>query len=531
MSDRNRLYGLLPAVFRQRDITGQLRALMALLSGVHDELQDDVAGLYEDSFIETCSAEMVPFLAARVGLGDLIGIPEERALVGNAIRWRRRKGVATVLQPLIREACGWWARVTETADATPKVTIEVWRAQPTAREDVVPHVMSPGPAPWLWSFTATGDTTPLQVLPSCAPPWNASAPDQGLPQPLTRAMLAADLAQWIQDYQAIDPPQRPADSALYGPEQGLAIYLAGAPVPPDGVVVAALGPQDRPPGDLRAALSDILPSTITLTGEPRLQVSFGGSAVYALDLGPVGQMTPTEAAQRLQTALAAVSTDPVAAQAIVRLANRRLLVIAGPGATTTPVFDDIGGDGVTEALKLQAPMGSVARRSAPADAATLAALGAEGSLALRVGLDGATAGVSLPLPVKSADALAQALQAAIRAATNPIFSDVTAFADNQAVVLATGAGAGPRTASLTVTGPSGAEYPASVLALRPVVALDPELGLFASLQAAGLASLSVDYGIAGPAETPGAAARMTRFDQILTENLPANAAIQVIWRS
>jgi hypothetical protein len=115
----DRLYGLLPAFHRIRDhAEGEpLRALMAIVEEELDRVDADVAGLYENWFIETCQEWVVPYI------GDLLRVrpihPVEsarvttRAYVANTIAYRRRKGTAVVLEQLARDVTGWPARVVE----------------------------------------------------------------------------------------------------------------------------------------------------------------------------------------------------------------------------------------------------------------------------------------------------------------------------------------------------------------------------------------------------------------------------------
>lgn len=117
--DLDQLYSLLPAVYRIRDAE-QGEPLKALLSVIAEEiavLEEDLAQLYDDQFIETCAEWVVPYI------GDLVGdrtpysvttkIPTPRAEVANTIAYRRRKGTATMLEQLARDVTGWDARVVE----------------------------------------------------------------------------------------------------------------------------------------------------------------------------------------------------------------------------------------------------------------------------------------------------------------------------------------------------------------------------------------------------------------------------------
>ena len=60
--DRESLYNLLPAVYRIRDAASG-EPLKALLSVVADQLgvlEEDLAQLYDDQFIETCAGWVIP---------------------------------------------------------------------------------------------------------------------------------------------------------------------------------------------------------------------------------------------------------------------------------------------------------------------------------------------------------------------------------------------------------------------------------------------------------------------------------------
>lgn len=117
---RERLYELLPAIYRIRDAEGG-EALHALLTIMGDELariEDDIAGLYDDWFIETCAEWVVPYIGDLLGVRGLHQLTEvdgfsQRAYVANTLRYRRRKGTAPVLEQLARDVTGWPARAVE----------------------------------------------------------------------------------------------------------------------------------------------------------------------------------------------------------------------------------------------------------------------------------------------------------------------------------------------------------------------------------------------------------------------------------
>jgi len=117
--DADKLYQLLPAIYRVRDeqTGGQLRALIEVIASQAQVMEEDIARLYDNWFIETCDPWVVPYI------GDLLGIRGMRSLasaqfslrsyVANALAYRQRKGTALVLEQLAHDVTGWPARVVE----------------------------------------------------------------------------------------------------------------------------------------------------------------------------------------------------------------------------------------------------------------------------------------------------------------------------------------------------------------------------------------------------------------------------------
>lgn len=110
----DRLYNLLPAMYRIRDAEHgrQLRALLGIIEQELEVLEQDVGGLYDDWFIETCAEWVVPYI------GDLLGVRmlhkiessavySRRAFVANTISYRQRKGTLLMLEDLARDLTGW----------------------------------------------------------------------------------------------------------------------------------------------------------------------------------------------------------------------------------------------------------------------------------------------------------------------------------------------------------------------------------------------------------------------------------------
>jgi len=129
---KNRLYDLLPPIYRMRDAE-QGKALEALLQVIGEQVnlvEDDIGLLYDNWFIETCQEWLVPYLGDLVGYTpvpaagqpDTSGTPRglrrnriiiPRREVANTIRNRRRKGSLALLELLAWDVAAWPARAVE----------------------------------------------------------------------------------------------------------------------------------------------------------------------------------------------------------------------------------------------------------------------------------------------------------------------------------------------------------------------------------------------------------------------------------
>lgn len=117
--DVDRLYNLLPAIYRIRDAE-QGEPLKAWLSVIADQvaiLEENLAQLYDDQFVETCASWVLPYIGDLIGVTGLQGVGPEtlspRAEVAHTIGYRRRKGTAAMLEQLARDVTGWPARAVE----------------------------------------------------------------------------------------------------------------------------------------------------------------------------------------------------------------------------------------------------------------------------------------------------------------------------------------------------------------------------------------------------------------------------------
>jgi len=119
LTEKN-IYELIPAIYRIRDNEqGEpLKALIEIIAREAGIVEDDIAQLYNNWFIETSAEWVIPYIGdlLRVrGLHEIETVPDFslRAYVANTLRYRRRKGTAPVLEQLALDTTGWRARVVE----------------------------------------------------------------------------------------------------------------------------------------------------------------------------------------------------------------------------------------------------------------------------------------------------------------------------------------------------------------------------------------------------------------------------------
>lgn len=133
MSNPDRLYRLLPAVYRQRDLEypqPPLKQLLEVIAEQVDVVEADIAQLYENWFIETCEDWVVPYIADLIGyeVVTAAGLPGDAATaqgqarnhvlfprreIANTIRYRRQKGTLALLEQLAHDIASWPARAVE----------------------------------------------------------------------------------------------------------------------------------------------------------------------------------------------------------------------------------------------------------------------------------------------------------------------------------------------------------------------------------------------------------------------------------
>lgn len=123
----DRLFELLPVVYRQRDEDHRhaLRDLLRVIAEQVSLVEEDVAQLYENWFIETCQDWVVPYIGDLVGYevafsggaevqsrGRMRALAPRRA-VANYLRDLRRRGTLALIEQLALDVGGFSARAVE----------------------------------------------------------------------------------------------------------------------------------------------------------------------------------------------------------------------------------------------------------------------------------------------------------------------------------------------------------------------------------------------------------------------------------
>ncbi|MBS1703842.1 MAG: hypothetical protein JST12_19415 [Armatimonadetes bacterium] len=116
--DAESLMRLLPEVYYERDgVDGPLKALLGVLAGPAEDLNQNIQQLYDDLFIETCEEWVVPYIGDLLGVRGLHTVTSStssmRAWVANTLGYRRRKGTLSVLRRLSRDVTGYGAAAVE----------------------------------------------------------------------------------------------------------------------------------------------------------------------------------------------------------------------------------------------------------------------------------------------------------------------------------------------------------------------------------------------------------------------------------
>lgn len=302
--DLDRLYSMLPAVYRMRDFQeGEpLKALLSVMVEQIEALEEDLAQLYDDQFIETCADWVVPYIGNLVGYRSLYdvtsAVSRPRAEIANLIAFRRRKGTISMLEQLAHDVTGWDARVVEFFQllATtqymnhlrPKNQVSPdlrnWRVSQYLNTpfDQTPHLPDirciassrghyniPNIGIFLWRLYAypISKSTPLELQPGCytfdplgkdIPLFNSPQPEGeithltepvNVPQAIKQRPLLQDLEIFRQILTDSKLAQAAAEQSLYfGQNPVFTIYKNNKPIPAQEIAICDLTTWNHPAG-------------------------------------------------------------------------------------------------------------------------------------------------------------------------------------------------------------------------------------------------------------------------------------------
>jgi hypothetical protein len=259
---------------RERSGRGPLAALLAVLAEQFGVIEENLAQLYDDQFVETASDWALPYIGDLIGhrpLHDRGTRTRQRAEIAHTIAFRRRKGTASMLEQLARDVTGWNARAVEyfallatnqsmihrrpvnriapsvregaalewlgTAFDTIPRTLDVRRIETGAGRYNVPNVgiflwridahrlsrspASPDPADATgrrFRFSPLGNDAPLYTRPELEEEITHLAEPINVPEPITRRRLDADVRAG---------QQQPGRERLYGAQRSISVEIAG----------------------------------------------------------------------------------------------------------------------------------------------------------------------------------------------------------------------------------------------------------------------------------------------------------------
>jgi phage tail-like protein len=103
------LYRYLPGLYRDKDEAGELRRFLEIMALPLAELQASIGQLHEDSFVQTCRDEFIPFIGGLIGieLDPAASARMQRAEVQEAFAFYRTKGLRDPLQRFAEHLTTW----------------------------------------------------------------------------------------------------------------------------------------------------------------------------------------------------------------------------------------------------------------------------------------------------------------------------------------------------------------------------------------------------------------------------------------
>ena len=182
---------LLPRFYwlRDADARGALEALVAALAVEYEQLRDEVEGLYDDLFIETCAPEIVPYIGEGIGVSGLGAVHGpgvgDRAWVGRAIGFRRRKGTLAASARATAAATGWAVYAQEGSAVTGHMQSVIYPDPRSGRLADMRDTESLAAPDAPWSTVTRWASVAGRPLTAGEPAEHQPAPRAGYPAPLT----------------------------------------------------------------------------------------------------------------------------------------------------------------------------------------------------------------------------------------------------------------------------------------------------------------------------------------------------------
>jgi len=342
------VYEHLPVHYRMLDQEQgyPLRALLEIVGEQAEVVREDIAGLWDDFFIETCAEWAVPYIGELVDSRRLPAGARRRAVVAKAIHYRRRKGTLAMLEELARDVTGWGARVqpfadllgwsqslehlrirtavgsegydpgtvdlrdpnaldrldgpfdfmSHTADVRPmgfreghhnlgRVGFFLWRLRRYPVRGATARRAAP-PNDHGYHFSPLGNPTPLFTRPAPRADGTDRVRETDVPGPIRPGALARDLEEHRRYEGDAALYGETRSSVYYGPNRSLEIIVGGESVPPDEVVVENLEGWDRPTPPHKVAVDVRLGRLAFAAGaEPVGEVRVNYSYGFSANLG------------------------------------------------------------------------------------------------------------------------------------------------------------------------------------------------------------------------------------------------------
>jgi len=383
MSNKNvtDLYELLPALYRLRDAERgyPLREVLKIISAQADIVKQNIDGLWEDMFIETCADWVIPYIGDLVGNNPLHEVAaRHRADVAKTISYRRRKATLPMLEELARDVTGWHAHAVAffellgwtqnlnhlrfqeapvhdirdpiVFDRVGTVNLRNMDALDRLNEpfDVICHTVDVRPISrtegwynipkigfFLWRlrhYPLTGITARQA---SVSHGYHFST--LGNPAPLfNNPEREADPTGLASEVHVPGPIRTGAfhfsSGDYYGEERSLHVVKDGVVTTPASVMCKDLRNWDRPPAGITGVLSgDLSPFPTLSSATPVVGVTIGGEGPHPATLASV-PADLTEARSLLEVAIRDAHTSPSFTAAQVVVVGERLLVLPGtPG--------------------------------------------------------------------------------------------------------------------------------------------------------------------------------------------------------